>query len=163
MSSEAWTPGAPAVQNSSWWMSRWRGPTSFLPSPYLSHAQHIQPVAANVQPIVNTQLPFLSKPTHLFKKFFKAIRAQEMRESWGGPPGLPVPNSPYGLCGRKATLNLNFLTRVTTPDRVPPSPHHLPCSALQNRNGYNPRQQRVGVGRVHCMRAGTGLDRNGNG
>ena len=25
----------------------------------------------------------------------------------GGRPGLPVPNSPYGLRGRKATLNLN--------------------------------------------------------
>ena len=22
----------------------------------------------------------------------------------GGRPGLPVPNKPYGLCGRKATL-----------------------------------------------------------
>ena len=30
---------------------------------------------------------------HLFKKRFL--------------PELPVPNSPYGLCGRKATLNLN--------------------------------------------------------
>ena len=27
-------------------------------------------------------------------------------ESWGGRPGLPVPNSPYGLCGHKATLDL---------------------------------------------------------
>ena len=27
-----------------------------------------------------------------------------MCESGGGRPGLPVPNSPYGLCGRKATL-----------------------------------------------------------
>ena len=26
-------------------------------------------------------------------------------ESRGGRPGLPVPNSPYVLCGRKATLN----------------------------------------------------------
>ena len=26
----------------------------------------------------------------------------------GGRPGLPVPNSPYGLCGRKATLNERF-------------------------------------------------------
>ena len=26
-------------------------------------------------------------------------------------PGLPVPDSPYGLCGRKATLNLNTNTR----------------------------------------------------
>ena len=32
------------------------------------------------------------------------IRAQERCESRGGRPGLPVPNSPYGLCGRKATL-----------------------------------------------------------
>ena len=28
-------------------------------------------------------------------------------ESRGGRPGFPVPDSPYGLCGRKATLNLN--------------------------------------------------------
>ena len=33
------------------------------------------------------------------------LRAQELCESRGGRPGLPVPNSPYGLCGRKATLN----------------------------------------------------------
>ena len=26
-------------------------------------------------------------------------------ESGGGRPGLPVPYSPYGLCGRQATLN----------------------------------------------------------
>ena len=32
-------------------------------------------------------------------------RAKELCESRGGRPGLPVPNSPYGLCGRKATLN----------------------------------------------------------
>ena len=35
-------------------------------------------------------------------------RAQELCESRGGHPGLPVPNSPYGLCGRKATLNSNI-------------------------------------------------------
>ena len=33
------------------------------------------------------------------------FRAQELCESRGGRPGLPVPNSLYGLCGRKATLN----------------------------------------------------------
>ena len=27
-----------------------------------------------------------------------------MCESGGGRPGLPVPNSPYGVCGRKPTL-----------------------------------------------------------
>ena len=32
------------------------------------------------------------------------IRAQELCESRGGRPGLPVPNNPYGLCGRKAAL-----------------------------------------------------------
>ena len=31
-------------------------------------------------------------------------RAQELCEGRCGRPGLPVPNSPYGLCGRKATL-----------------------------------------------------------
>ena len=30
-------------------------------------------------------------------------RAQEVCESGGGRPGLPVPNSPYRLCGRRAT------------------------------------------------------------
>ena len=40
---------------------------------------------------------------HLKKKAIW-FRAQELCESRGGHPGLPVPNSPYGLCGRKATL-----------------------------------------------------------
>ena len=31
-------------------------------------------------------------------------RAQELCESRGGRPGLPVPKNPYGFCGRKATL-----------------------------------------------------------
>ena len=35
--------------------------------------------------------------------------AQELCEGRGGRPGLPVPNSPYGLCGRQATWNLNFI------------------------------------------------------
>ena len=39
-----------------------------------------------------------------FKKK-KQVRAQELCERRGGRPGLPVPNSPYGLCGRKVTLN----------------------------------------------------------
>ena len=36
-------------------------------------------------------------------------RAQELCESPGGRPGLPIPNSPDGLCGRKATLNVEIL------------------------------------------------------
>ena len=34
-----------------------------------------------------------------------AHTAQELCERRGGRPGLPVTNSPYGLCRRKATLN----------------------------------------------------------
>ena len=34
------------------------------------------------------------------------VGAQELCESGGGRSGLPVPNNPYGLCGRKATLNI---------------------------------------------------------
>ena len=39
---------------------------------------------------------YLFTPTHT---------APELCESRGGRSDLPVPNSPYGLCGRKATLN----------------------------------------------------------
>ena len=35
-------------------------------------------------------------------------RGQELCESRGGLPGLRDPNSPYGLRGCKATLNLNY-------------------------------------------------------
>ena len=35
------------------------------------------------------------------------LRAQGLCEGRGGRAGLPDPNSPYGLCGRKATLNSN--------------------------------------------------------
>ena len=57
---------------------------------------------------------FFFFPRHLFRLSFflflflfflnPAMRAQEPCEGRGGRPGLPVPNSPYGLCGRKATL-----------------------------------------------------------
>ena len=30
---------------------------------------------------------------------------QNENESRGGRPGVPVPNKPYGFCGRKAALN----------------------------------------------------------
>ena len=39
------------------------------------------------------------------ENWIQHLRAQELCESRGGRPGLPVPNTPYGLCGRKATLN----------------------------------------------------------
>ena len=45
-----------------------------------------------------------SNSNRLNKKNF-AHRAQELCESRGGRPG---PNSPFGPCGRKATLNLNL-------------------------------------------------------
>ena len=30
----------------------------------------------------------------------------QLRENGGGRPGLPVPNSLYGLCGHEPTMNL---------------------------------------------------------
>ena len=51
-----------------------------------------------------------------------------MSESRGGRPGLLVPNSPYGLCGRKATLNCQELceSRGGHPGLlVPNSPYGL--------------------------------------
>ena len=41
------------------------------------------------------------------KQHLKKFRVQELCESRGGRPGLSVPKSPYGLCGRTATLNPN--------------------------------------------------------
>ena len=46
---------------------------------------------------------------HLLMNTFRVL---ELCESRGGRPGIPVPNSPYGLCGRKATLNLNLTAQV---------------------------------------------------
>ena len=39
-------------------------------------------------------------------------RAQELCESRGGRPGLPVLDKPHGFCGRKATLNQSSLCRL---------------------------------------------------
>ena len=55
------------------------------------------------------------------------FRAQELCESRGGRPGLPVPNSPYGHYGRKATLNLNIYSElINWPDRFTPASHCHP-------------------------------------
>ena len=50
----------------------------------------------------------LSLIVHIVSEEVK--QAQELCESRGGRPGLPVPNSPYDLCGRKAILNLKALS-----------------------------------------------------
>ena len=49
----------------------------------------------------------LSLSDSLFLDFLLAVCSElrsSISESRGGRPGLPVPNSPYDLCGRKATL-----------------------------------------------------------
>ena len=58
----------------------------------------------------------------------KSVRtAQELCESWGGRPGPPVPNSPYGLYGCKATFEeetfgSELRSRVKVEVDVPNSP-----------------------------------------
>ena len=61
-----------------------------------------------------------------------SCRAQELCKSRGGHPGLPVPNSPYGLCGRKAALKLQSLEAINYDSRggrpglpVPNNPYGL--------------------------------------
>ena len=58
--------------------------------------------------------------------------AQDLCDSQGGCPGLPVPDSPYGLCGHTVTLNLNLLrTELRDSQRghpglpIPDSPYGL--------------------------------------
>ena len=58
---------------------------------------------------------FAQKPTFYF--IACVVRAPELCERRGGRPGLPVPNSSYDLCGRKATLNFNC--KCVLPDDVP--------------------------------------------
>ena len=49
------------------------------------------------------------------------IRTQELCESRGGRPGLPVPNSPYGLCGRSPTFLFFSLFKSCTPSDARPA------------------------------------------
>ena len=44
--------------------------------------------------------------------------AQKLCESRGGRSGLPVRNSPYGLCGRKATLNDDLTSDIQSSGAV---------------------------------------------
>ena len=60
------------------------------------------------------------------------FRVQELCESRGGRPGLPVPNKPYGVSGRKATLNYTVRAQELCESRggrpglpVPNSPYGL--------------------------------------
>ena len=52
---------------------------------------------------------------HYSRKHFEAfvLMLRNCVKSRGGRPGSPVPNSPYGLCGRKAALNLNIWPLTT--------------------------------------------------
>ena len=64
-------------------------------------------------------------------------RAQELCGSRVGRPGPLVPNSPYGLCGRKAALNSNIqflLSRLfhAPPPPVPPPPPPPPLPQRPN-------------------------------
>ena len=71
----------------------------------------MQPLEKGMTPAENSQVVFCPYKIALRRRrrfFFIYIyqhgvcRAQDLCESRGGRPGLPVPNSPYGLCGRKA-------------------------------------------------------------
>ena len=63
-------------------------------------------VGSDRLPVGRTRNLQPSGAKHRFKTAgYMWLRAQELCKSRGGRPGLPVPNSPYGLCGRKATLN----------------------------------------------------------
>ena len=68
---------------------------------------------------VKVEVAFLGSPSLTVlmvsvdvKQHWTVVRGQELCESRGGRPGLPVPKSPYGLYWRNATLNWT----------LPPSP-----------------------------------------
>ena len=47
-----------------------------------------------------------------------SVRVQELCDSRGGRPWLPVPNKPYGFCGRKATLQQQVGCKAALEDEV---------------------------------------------
>ena len=74
----------------------------------------------NPQPVhssraVNVEVAVLDSLSLISPEFFcgrkatlnrtNPFRAQELCEGGGGRPGLHAPNSRYGLCGLKATMN----------------------------------------------------------
>ena len=80
------------------------------------------------------------------------FRAQELCESRGGRPGLPIRKSPDGLCGRKATLNLNLtIPREGLNTRLPcrwiRQGSHVPCTEKRVRLA---KKEKVPVS-SHCI------------
>ena len=72
-----------------------------------AYAQHIFAIIL-INIIIHSDMPFIVG--WVFKTNYYHLLLQSsgaVCESRGGRPGLPVCNHPYGLCGRKATLNLN--------------------------------------------------------
>ena len=79
--------------------------------------------------------PGLTVPNSLCgRKAILKNRAPELCESRGGRPGLTVPNAPYGLCGLKATLNLNFQQPLRC-DSL--SPLRFLSGTGRNTNGFS--------------------------
>ena len=70
------------------------------------------------------------KPNRKKARVKACVRAQLCKK--GGGPGLPVPNSPYGLCGRKATLKKKKKKQKKKKKKkkkklVYTQPHSKPC------------------------------------
>ena len=87
---------------------RWGTPSYCTPT--ASVTVKITPFWTTPSPLSSVFLdPYFQNSTIRDNRISASVksRAQKVCESRGGRPGLPVPNSPYGLCGRKATLNPN--------------------------------------------------------
>ena len=64
----------------------------------------LQLVIIHTGPDASTLLTFPKLSVLAYVLTGGQFRVQELCESGGGRPGLPVPNSPHGLCGRKAVF-----------------------------------------------------------
>ena len=51
---------------------------------------------------MKVEVAILGSPSLISLMVF--VKVKQHCESRGGHPGLPVPNKPYGFCGRKAAL-----------------------------------------------------------
>ena len=65
-------------------------------------------VEVEVDVLGSTSLIVLMVIVDVKQYWTTCVRAQELCEGRGGRPGLPAPDSPYGLCRHKATLSDSY-------------------------------------------------------
>ena len=108
-----WLSSLPILmQESFWW---WQCSDRYI----ISLSPHLHTPFPPFSPSLISLLVSVDVKHHIYL-LISTVRVQELCESRGSRPGLPLPNSSYGLCGRKDTLKKKIPEQP-----VPNSPYGL--------------------------------------